>query len=260
MATGPGTESVTCPGVSPPAWAVATLWAVVLLAAVFACLVFVIPLDLYRLIGHVFEAAAALFCMACCLYAYRFISDRIIFPLAAFAFFGYALSTFFWYYSSVSLGRAFVYTSVAEISFICFFLFLIAAISIEFPQEKIPRGLPVILFVVLFVIPILVVWGFSVSQPLHLALFALRCFLVALLADAMIRHGLYRYPLLCAGISLRCAGSIIYGLRETVILNSPPVFLPGPLPGSQITLYNFFSIVGPINICSFALIVLGLFA
>ena len=112
-------------------WAVPLLWLTVFFSVLFAALIFVIPLDEYRLLGHIFEATVALFCMACCLYLYRSVSDRLLLLLAAFAFFSYALSTTFWYLYTVALGRMFVFTTVAEFGFLCFFFFFIAAISIE---------------------------------------------------------------------------------------------------------------------------------
>jgi hypothetical protein len=249
-----------CTGVQPPAWMISFLWAIVLFSAVFLPLVMIVPLDTYRLVGNAAEVISAVFCMICCLYAYRFLSDRIILPLAAFAFFAYALSNIFWYLYSITLGRATVYTSVAEIGFFCVFLFFIAAIRLGFPEREIPVVLPVLLMLVLFFLPLLVLWGFCSSQPLHLLFTLLRFLLVEQLIETAIRHGVFRYPLLGAGIVLFCAGEMVYGIRETIILDSPVIFMAGPVPGSQISTYDLLSIVGPAAICSFALIMLGLFS
>lgn len=245
---------------APPAWVTGLLWVIVSLSVIFFILIFFLPLGVYRLIGNFSEVIVAFFCMACCLYAYRYVSDRIIFPLAAFAFFGYALSNLFWHFYSITLGRAFVYTSVSEIGFFCFFLFFISAIIIEFPKQKMPVALVVLLMVSFLLIPLIITWGVCINLPLHFALFALRLLLIEQLIEATIRHGVFRYPLLCAGICLHCVGSLLYGIRDTLVINNPGVFLPGPIPGSEISLYNFLSIVGPIFIGSFALIMLGLFS
>jgi hypothetical protein len=245
-----------CAGPESPSWAIVLLWAVLILAAVFAPLILVIDLGTYRLVGNTAEVVSALFCMVCCLYACRYLADRIILPLAAFAFFGYALANIFWYLYSITLGRASVSTSVAEIGFFCFFLFFLAAIAIEFTPEPIPAHLPVLLLLGLFILPLILIWGSCAHQPLHLALAAIRFLLIEQLVVAMIRYQVFRYPLLCAGLALFCAGELVYAFRETLVANSPAVFLPG----SSLTVYDLFSIAGPIIICSFALIMLGLLA
>lgn len=236
------------------------LWGIVILSILFAAMIFVLPLDLYRSAGHLFEAMVAVFCMACCLYAYCTIANRILLLLGAFAFFGYALSTLFWYFYSVSLGRTFVYTTVAELSFFCFFLFFIAAISIEFPRQEMPVAVSAFLLVLFLSIPLIIISGDVIRQPLRLALILVRFFVIEQLIDVAIRHGVYFYPLLWAGICLRCIGAMVYGIRETVFLNSPFILFPATGVTPPVSVYDFLSIVGPINICSFALIQIGLFS
>jgi hypothetical protein len=259
MAVVPGPAPVPCTGSSAPSWVIIVLWVIVILAAVFIPLVLVIPLDTYRLVGNAAEVVSAFFCMGCCLYAYRYLADRIILPLAAFAFFGYALANIFWYLYSITLGRAFVFTSVSEIGFFCFFLFFISAITIEFPREKIPVALRIFLMFVLFLLPLFLMGSFGTNQPLHFFLVALRFLLIEQLVEAAIRHGVFRYRLLGAGLGLYCLGAMVYGLRETVVINNPAALLAGPVAGSHLSAYDLLSIVGPVSIGSFALITLGLF-
>jgi hypothetical protein len=260
MAVEPGMNARPGAGAPPPVWAITLLWTIVIFSAVFLPLVMIVPLDAYRLVGNMAEVLSALFCMVCCLYAYRFLSNRIILPLAAFAFFSYALSNIFWYLYSITLGRASVYTSVSEIGFFCVFLFFIAAIKTGFPEKEIPVALSVLLMLVLFFLPLLVLWGCCAGQPLHLLFTLLRFLLVEQLIETTLRHGIFRYPLLGAGIVLFCMGEMVYGIRETIVLNSQVVFLAGPVPGSQISAYDLLSIAGPVSICSFALIMLGMFS
>lgn len=243
---------------TPPAWITGGLWAIAGISLLLIPLVFFLPIGLYWLIGNTLEVIVAGFCMLCCLYLYRFMGDRVIFSLAAFAFFGYALSNLFWYLYSVTFGRAGVYISVAEIGFFCFYLFFISAITIEFPAQEEPALLPWALFLFLFAIPVTITAAACLDQPLRILLAAVSLLLVEQLIAATIRHGVYRYPVLCAGIALTCAGDILYVIRETLVLNSIAIDLPGPIPGEPITLYHFLSIVGPLTIGSFALIVLGL--
>jgi len=255
------------PGMNPdtpcdpiPDGLVRVLWVIAILSVLFAAMVFFLPLDLYRPAGHLFEVVVAVFCMACCLYAYCTISNRILLLLGAFAFFGYAISTLFWYFYSVSLGRSFVYTTVAELSFFCFFLFFIAAISIEFPRQEMSAAVSVFLLILFLSIPLIIISGDVIRQPLRLALVLARFVVIEQLLDVAIRHGVYFYPLLWMGICLRCIGAMVYGIRETVFLNSPLALFPANTVASPLSVYDFLSIVGPINTCSFALIQIGLFA
>jgi len=240
-------------------WAVPVLWLTVIISGVFGALILVIPLDLYRLLGHVLEASVALFCMGCCLSLYRSVSGRLLLLLAAFAFFSYALTTTFWYLYTVALGRLSVFTTVAEFGFLCFFFFFIAAISIEFPDRGLSPAATIFLLIVFLAVPIAA--GFAVGdQPLHLALVTIRFLVIGILVITAIRHGVSTYTLLWAGICLRCIASMLYGIREAFFIIYPfPVFsgLAGLVP---LTVYDLLSIVGPMIVCSLALIQLGLIA
>jgi len=237
------------------------MWGLIVLSVLFGALVVVIPLPLYRLAGHCLEAAAALLCMGLCLYAYRRWSGHIVLLLAAFAFGEYALATVFWYLFSLlpvtgSLGRPFVYTSVAELSFLGFMLFFIAAFQIEGKKEEIP-ALYSWLFLVLFLAaPLLVIGEYGVT--LRTAMLLVRFLIVEQLVVVTIRYGFFRYPLLWTGICIRCLAAMLYGLRETILIYYPSLTLPLSPSGSEISAYDFFSIIGPLIVISFALIVLGL--
>jgi hypothetical protein len=241
-------------------WAIPALWGIVVLSLVFAALIFVIRIDDYRLYGHLLEAGVASFCMACCLYAYRDIAQKLVLLLAGFAFFSYALATIFWYLFSLEFGRPAAFSSVAEFGFVCFFLFFIAALAIEFPKEKWPRAMTVCLLVFFVVIPILVFWDLGDRQPFQEILILIRFFLVGQLIEVGIRHGIYRHPCLFAGICLRSLAAIVYGIRETLLFSTPvPLFHATPF-SQALTVYSFLSIIGPMIICSFALIMIGLFS
>jgi hypothetical protein len=258
MAAAPG---AVLPVLSPvPVWMVRILWLIAGLSALFAVLIFIVPLDTYRMAGNCLEVAVPVFCMACCLYACRSVPGQVILPLAAFAFFSYALSNAFWYMYSVALGRPFVYTTVAEFGFLCFFLFFIAAFSIGFPDEGMPTSAALGLFLLFFSIPVSIVWAGGDHQPFRLALLMVRFFFIWQLVAVSIRHGVYRVPLLFAGISLGCLSSMLYGVREALFLNYTIPFIPGTGITTALTLYDFLSIVGPMFLCSFALIQLGLFS
>jgi hypothetical protein len=234
------------------------LWGIVILSVLFAGMIFFLPLERYQSLGHLFEAAVAIFCMVCCLYAYRTISGHVVLLLGAFAFFGYAISTVFWYFYSVALGRTFAYTTVAELSFYCFFLFFVAAITIEFPRHEMPLAYSLFLLALFLSIPLIIITGNVISQPLRLALILFRFLLIEQLIDVAIRHRVYICPVLWAGICFRCIGAMVYGIRETVLLNSPVILIPATSLTPPVSAYDFLSIVGPMNICSFALIQIGL--
>ncbi|HVP97580.1 hypothetical protein [Methanoregula sp.] len=238
------------------------LWGLVALCILFGALVVVIPLPLYRLAGHCLEATAALICMVICLYAYRCWSGRIILLLAAFAFGEYALATIFWYLFSLlpltgSLGRPFVYTSVAELSFLGFMLFFIAAFQIEGKKEPGNAAYPWLFLVLFLAMPLLVIGEYGIT--LRTVMLLVRFLIVEQLVVVTIRYGFFRYPLLWAGICIRCLAAMLYGLRETLLINYPSWTLPLLYPsGGAISVYDLFSIVGPLIVVSFALIVLGL--
>jgi hypothetical protein len=239
-------------------WAVPLLWLIVILSAVFAALIFVIPLDEYRLLGNFFEATVALCCLACCLYLYRTVSDRLILLLAAFAFFSYALSTMFWYLYTVALGRQFVFTTVAEFGFLCFFFFFIAAISIEFPDRGIQRSTFVLFLILFLIIPLAAGCATGFNQPVHFALVMILFLVIGLLVTTAIRHGIHHYVVLWAGIGLYCIAWMLYGIRETIFVIYPVPLFPGTALTASLTVYDFLSVIGPLIICSQALIQIGL--
>jgi hypothetical protein len=240
--------------------AVPLLWLTFLLSILFAALIFVIPLDTYRLLGHIFEAVVSLSCMACCLYLYRSVSGRLFLLLAAFAFFSYALTTTFWYLYTVALGRMFVFTTVAEFGFLCFFFFFIAAISIEFPDWGMRSSTMVLLFLIFLAVPLVAGFEGGISQPVHFLLIIVRFLVIGLLITTAVRHGVHHYTLLWAGICLRCLASMLYGIRETLFVVYPVPLFPATGFTASLTVYDFLSIVGPVIICSSALIVIGLFS
>jgi hypothetical protein len=238
-------------------WAVPLLWLIVILSVIFAVLIFFIPLDEYRLLGNFFEATFALCCMACCLYLYRTVSDRLILLLAAFAFFSYSLSTIFWYLYTLALGRQFVFTTVAEFGFLCFFFFFIAAISIEFPD----RGMQIptfLLFLLFLIIPLAAGCATGFNQPVHFALVMILFLVIGLLITTAIRHGVYHYIALWAGIGLYCIAWMLYGIREAIFVVYPVPLFPGTALTASLTVYDFLSVIGPLIICSHAFIQIGL--
>jgi hypothetical protein len=240
--------------------AVPLVWLTFFLSVLFAALIFVIPLDTYRLLGHIFEAVISLFCMACCLYLYRTVSDRLILLLAAFAFFSYALTTTFWYLYTVALGRMFVFTTVAEFGFLCFFFFFIAAISIEFPDRGMRSSTTVLLLLLFLAVPLVAGFEGGVTQPVHFLLIIVRFLVIGLLITTAVRHGVHHYTLLWAGICLRCLASMLYGIRETLFTVYPVPLFPATAFTAPLSVYDFLSVVGPMIICSYALILIGLIA
>ena len=246
-----------------PAWARYLLWAIVALTVIFGALIAVTPLLLYRLVGHCFEAGAALICMGMCAYAYlRWSRRRIILLLAAFAFGEYALATIFWYLFSLlpvteNLGRPFVFTTVAELSFLGFMVFFIAAFQIEQEKEPAHPLFPWLLLALFLAIPLMVIGEYGIS--LRTVMLLVRFLVVEQLIVVTIGHGFFRYPLLWAGICIRCLAAMLYGLRETLFIYYTSWIIPLPGAGSAISVYDLSSLIGPLIIASFALIVLGLF-
>jgi hypothetical protein len=239
-------------------WAIPLLWLIVILSAVFAILIFITPLDEYRLFGNFFEAAFALCCMACCLHLYRTVSNRLILLLAAFAFFSYALSTLFWYLYTIALGRQFVFTTVAEFGFLCFFFFFIAAISIEFPDRGTGRSTFVVFILLFLTIPVAAGSATGFTQPVHLALVIILFLVIGLLVTTAIRHGVHHYTVLWAGIGIYCIAWMLYGIRETIFVVYPVPLFPETALTASLTAYDFLSVIGPMIICSQALIQIGL--
>ena len=237
------------------------LWGILVFSVIFAALIVIIPLPLYRLIGNSFEAAAAFVCMGVCLYAYRFWSGRVILLLAAFAFGEYGLATIFWYLSSLlpltaSLGRPFVFTSVAELSFLGFMLFFIAGFQIEGKKEPVPAVYMWLLLAVFLIIPLLLIGTSGIT--VRTVMLLIKFIVAEQLIVVTISHGFFRYPLLWAGICAQCVFSMLYGLREAFFLYHPSWTFTLPLAEKTFTVYDSLSIVGPIIIASIALLTLGL--
>ena len=237
------------------------LWGIIVLCVIFAALIVVIPLPLYRLIGNSFEVVAAFFCMCVCLYVYRHWSGRVILLLAAFAFGEYALATVFWYLFTllpltVSLGRPFVFTSVAELSFFGFMLFFIAGFQIEGKKEPVSRMLTWFLPVLFLIVPLIMIDKYGIT--LRTVMLLVQFIVVEQLIAVTISHGFFRYPLLWAGVCARCLVSMLYGLRETLFLYYPSWAINLPVAEKTFSVYDLFSIVGPLIIASIALISLGL--
>ena len=126
-----------------------------ILSVIFTALIFVLDPGSYHVLGNCLEIGAALFCMVCCLYTYRYISDRVCLPLAAFAFLTYALANTYWFLYSEEFGRSFVFTTVSEFGFISFFLFFIAAIALEFPDRGLAFPAAAGLFILFCLFPVL---------------------------------------------------------------------------------------------------------
>ncbi len=67
-----------------------------------------------------------------------------------------------------------------------------------------------------------------------------------------------RPTVLWAGICLRCFASMLYGIRETLFTVYPVPLFPATMFTTPLTVYDFLSVVGPMIICSCALIQIGL--
>jgi ABC-type multidrug transport system fused ATPase/permease subunit len=245
----------------PPGPVKYLLQGIVVFSVIFAALIVVIPLWWYRLIGNCLEAGVAFVCMCICLYAYRHWSGRVILLLAAFAFGEYGLATIFWYLYTLlpltaSLGRPFVFTTVAELSFLGFMLFFIAGFQIEGKKEPVPAVYMWLLLALFLIIPLLMIDSYGITPRTVMLLVQ---FIVAgQLIVVTISYGFFRYPLLWAGICAQCVFSMLYGLRETLFLYYPTLTITLPPAGTAFSVYDLLSIVGPIVIASISLLTLGL--
>lgn len=246
-----------------PARVMRFLWALVLLSVLFGFLIFGIEHELYRLMGNTFEVAVALFCMISCLYAYRTWSERVILLLAAFAFGGYALSTLFWYPYSKIFTTADAFFSIAILGFLGVMLFFTVAFRIEFLKKPITVSSRIaaggfFLVIALMALAItLMTQGIAGLDP-NLALFLFCLLVTARFIDAVLDHGVYRYSLLWSGICLWTFAFTFFGLRDTLFADyGKEIAIPSFTP---LTLYGFLSIVGPLIIISFLLILMGIFA
>ena len=205
------------------------------LTVFFGALIFFLSNDTYRLYGNFLEIGVALICMASCLYIWRTGAERIIVLLAAFAFAGYALSNTFWYLYSV---------------------------RIEFQKKPGPVSYRIavagfFLTLALSVLATIMATGNSALLP-NSVLLAFRLFVLAVLVDTAIDHGVNRYPLIWSGVCLWSCASVIDGLRDTVVkaLGSGIVL---PFTPNHLSLYDFLSIVGPLFVLSFLQIQIGIF-
>jgi hypothetical protein len=232
-------------------------WGMVFLTALFTGLIFFIPLETYQLSSNFFEVVIALVCMVSCLYAYRTLSGRIILLFAAFAFGGFALSNTFWYLYSRALGRQDAFFTISELGFLGFALFFIVAFRIEFPRKPGPLLLRVAMAGLLLIIALMVTGTLGLAP--NTALFMFRLLVLALLIDMAVYHGVYRYPLLWPGICLWSFASVLYGLRHTLFIAHGEWCIVAPFTGNLLSVFNFLSVVGPLDILSFLLIQLGLF-
>ena len=79
------------------------------------------------------------------------------------------------------------------------------------------------------------------------------------LVATAIRHGVYYYPVLWAGICLDCIASILYDMRETIFTSFIFPLFPATGVTNALNVNEFLSINGPMTVCSFALIMAGFF-
>jgi hypothetical protein len=234
-------------------------WIMVILTALFTGLIFIIRLDTYQFYSNFFEVVIALVCMVSCLYAYRTWSGRIILLLAAFAFGGFALSNTFWYLYSIAshLGRQDVFFTISELGFLGFMLFFIVVFRIEFPPKPCPLLLRITMAGLLLIIALMVIGTLGLDR--NTALFMFRFLVVALLIDVALYHEVYQYALLWPGICLWSFASILYGLRDTLFIMHKEWLIVAPFTGTPLSVYDFLSVVGSLDILALLFIQLGLF-
>jgi hypothetical protein len=232
------------------------------LTVFFGALIFFLSNDTYRLYGNFLEIGVALICMASCLYIWRTGAERIIVLLAAFAFAGYALSNTFWYLYSVRFTTSDAFFTVSELGFLGFMFFFIVTFRIEFQKKPGPVSYRIavagfFLTLALSVLATIMATGNSALLP-NSVLLAFRLFVLAVLVDTAIDHGVNRYPLIWSGVCLWSCASVIDGLRDTVVkaLGSGIVL---PFTPNHLSLYDFLSIVGPLFVLSFLQIQIGIF-
>jgi hypothetical protein len=238
------------------------LWALVLLSVIFCVLIFLVPpgmFETYRFLSNIFECAIALFCMFCCLYAYRTWSERVILLIAAFAFGGYALSNTFWYLYSNAFSLNDEFSSISELGFLGVMLFFIVAFRIEFPKKPCPVSVRIVsggLFLSLALITI----GIAGINP-STVLSTVWLLIIALFIDAALDHGVYQYSLLWSGICLWSFASISFGLWYDIITRFVSDEVQIPFAPNLLTWDVLFStIIGPVFFLSLLLIQLGIFA
>jgi hypothetical protein len=102
-------------------------------------------------------------------------------------------------------------------------------------------------------------WAGGDQQPIRFTILVAQFILIEQLIATAIRHRVQAHTLLWAGLGLHCLGTMLYVIRDTLIslYTAVPLFPATPYTAS-LTVYDFLSIVGPMIICSFALIQLGL--
>nr|WP_321352667.1 hypothetical protein [uncultured Methanoregula sp.] len=252
-------------------WTIPALWLIFIVSAVFAGLVFVVrPLGLYQYWANIFEILIPVIFMVCCLYAYRYISDRVCLLLAAFAFMSYAFTNTFWFATLEVINKDYVFIPVTDLGFLCVLLFLIAAISLEFANHGMSRPARALLFFLFLVLPALyaalpALGLLHLTQDsanvfaLDLIMFFLYMILTGQLLVSAISHRLFTNPVLFAGICLNCIASVLYCLRETFLYSYPVPLVPATGISQALMADEFLANAGLFIIASFALILAGLF-
>ncbi|MFA4850797.1 MAG: hypothetical protein WC626_13815 [Methanoregula sp.] len=242
-----------------PKTAFLLIWCLALVPLFFCIWIFFVDsIKTYQFYSNILEIGIALFCMCCCLYAYRTWSERIILLLAAFAFLGYALSNTFWYIFTLIFDRTTVFFNISQMGFLGFMLFFIAAFWFEFPKKPCPRFsqialIGLLVFITLLIITKLGVNGVSVLLWIHVLF-------VILFINSALEHGVYRYSLLWIGIFMWSFPFITSALRDTFIVTHSNEAVIALSPTHPLTLNELLSIDGPLIVLSFLLIQLGIFA
>ena len=218
---------------------------------------FVDSIKTYQFYGNILEISVALFCMCCCLYAYRTWSERIILLLAAFAFLGYALSNTYWYLYTIIIGRETVFFNISQMGFLGFMFFFIAAFWFEFPKKPCPRFSQIALvgllvFITLLIIAILGINGVSALLWIHVLF-------VIVFINSALEHGVYRFSLLWVGIFIWCFPFLASAIRDAYLVTHPGDAIIGLFTAHPLTLNEFLSIDGPLVVLSFLLILAGIF-
>lgn len=232
-------------------------WSLAVIAGLFCVMVFFIPPEIFRLYANLLEIGVALFCMGCCLQVYRSQPGRVLLLLAAFAFLGFALSNTFWYLYASAFGRMHAFFSVSEMGFLGFLLFFIVAFRIEGEKTPFPHHWQTALAALFAAMAILIIAS-SGLNPVT-ALLLLRILIVLVFMGTALEYGMSRYTLLWTGICLFSLASVTYGLRDAFIIRYPAGADAIIVPATSLTVDNFLSIVGPLDVMAFLLILLGIF-
>jgi hypothetical protein len=218
---------------------------------------FINSIDAYHYYSNFLEIGIALFCMCCCLYAYRTWSERIILLLAAFSFLGYALSNTFWYLYTISIGRDTVFFNISQMGFLGFMLFFIVAFWFEFPKKPCPRSAQIALIGLFVFITLMIISTMGINAVT--ALLWVHILLLILFINSALEHGVYQYSLLWAGIFVWSFPFLASALRDTfIVTHTGGAVIALPMANS-LTLNEFLSIDGPLVVLSFLLIQMGIF-